>query len=174
MAGPIDDALDNLQTCAGDVNRTRTTAAGALDKTRTAQQRAAQSGFLGVARHLDRPVHTLEGHLTQLAEVAATLDTAAAQVAEITTDLTPDEATTRLGAAKGTLTAATDQTSAALSTCTATRDQIATALRGGNPRHITAILEDERRTLIGVLAALGTAATACDTATATAYHIGDD
>jgi ABC-type transporter Mla subunit MlaD len=90
MSGPIDDALNHLKTCAGDVGHARTSAAAALDRTHTAQQRAGQAGFQGVAHHLDRSIRTLEGHLAQLVQLAATIDKAIA-----------DERRTLAGVVKG-------------------------------------------------------------------------
>jgi hypothetical protein len=173
MAGPYDGALNDLRNCADDIDRSRTDAAAALHRTRDAQQQAAQAGFLGVARHLDRPVRTLEGHLTQLAEVAATIDRATSQLSGITTDLTPEEVVERLTSTKVTINAALDQSSTAIGTCAETRDQVAAALQGGHPEQIAGILETERRTLAATIRTLGAAATATDHAVATAGEIGD-
>lgn len=173
MAGRYDGALEDLQNCATDVDRARDDAATALAATRDAQQHAAQAGFLGIARHLDRPVRTLEGHLTQLAEVAATVERATGQLSEITEDLTPEEAVDRLNVVRETIATATDHASTAIVTCAEARDQATAALQGGHPERITAILETERRTLATAIRTLGAAATATGQAITTATRIGD-
>ncbi len=173
MAGPYDGALNDLRNCADDIDRSRTDAAAALHRTRDAQQHAAQAGFLGVARHLDRPVRTLEGHLTQLAEVAATIDQATAHLSGITTDLTPEEVVDRLTSVRETINTAADQTSTATVTCAESRDHVAMALQGGQPEPITGILETERRTLAATGKQLRTTITTTEQAITTATTIGD-
>jgi hypothetical protein len=172
MSGPIDDALNHLKNCTRDVDHARTTTSAALDKTRTAQQRAGQAGFLGVARHLDRPIRSLEGHPPQLAQLASTIEQASAQLSEITADTTPEEVLTRLRAAKESIGAALDQASTAIVTCADARDQVNVALQGGHPDEILGILEDERRTLAGVIKSLRAADAAVDKAIGEAENVG--
>lgn len=173
MAGQYDGALDALKTCTRDIDLSRTDAATALERTRDAQQHAAQAGFLGVARHLDRPVRTLEAHLSQLATVAAAIDRAATQLSAIAKDLIPQEVVNRLTSTRHTIDEATDQASTAIITCVETRDQVLAALQGGHPQPITAILESERRTLATTLKNLTRAATTTAQATTAAQKIGD-
>lgn len=173
MAGQYDDALDALKNCSRDIDLSRTDAATALDKTRDAQQQAAQSGFLGVARHLDRPIRTLEAHLSHLATAAATIDRAATQLIAITKDLTPTEVVDRLTASRHTLEEASDQSSNAIISCTDASDQVLAALQGGQPHRIAGILESERRTLSTTIKTLIRTAALTDQAITTAQRIGD-
>jgi HPt (histidine-containing phosphotransfer) domain-containing protein len=172
MSGSIDDALNHLKTCTRDTDHARTSAAAALDRTRTAQERAGQAGFLGVARHLDRPIRSLEGHPPQLAQLASTIEQAIAQLSEITADLTPAEVLTRLRAAKKLVGSALDQASDAIVACADARDQVNLALQGGHPDEILGILEDERRTLADVIKSLTAADAAVDKAIGEAENVG--
>jgi hypothetical protein len=172
MSGPIDDALNHLKTCARDVDNARMSAVAALDRVRSAQQRAAQAGFPGVAHHLDQPIRSLESHLPQLAQLASTIEQAVAQLSAITADMTPAEVLTRLRSAKDLISSALDQASTAIVTCADARDQVNVALQGGQPDEILAILEDERRTLADVIKSLRAADAATDKAIREAENVG--
>jgi hypothetical protein len=172
MDGPIDDAQNDLKFAARDVDHARTSAAAALDRTRTAQQRASQAGFLGVAGHLDRPIQSLEGHLTQLPRLASTINKGGAQLSEITAGMTPEEVLARLRAAKTTIGEAADQASAAIVTCAEAGDQVRAALLGGRPDEIVGLLEEERRDLADVIKSLTAATASVDKAIAEAENVG--